>query len=107
MADVLAPEQCRKICSILKLQISKRIWIKAFIIGSRNFLVEDFQLPDLCFPCTGISNTLAEAARDSLMEELEEILAGGLGGTKLFLVHGDGGTEEDEEGGSQKGEAQE
>lgn len=24
-----------------------------------------------------------------------------------FLVHGDGGTEEDEEGGSQKGEAQE
>lgn len=52
------------------------------------------------------NNTLAEAARDSLMEELEEILAGGLGGTNL-LVHGDGGTEEDEEGGSQKGEAQE
>lgn len=42
-----------------------------------------------------------------VMEELEEILAGGLGGTNLFLVHGDGGTEEDEEGGSQKGEAQE
>lgn len=41
-----------------------------------------------------------------VMEELEEILAGGLSGTK-FLVHGDGGTEEDEEGGSQKGETQE
>ena len=41
------------------------------------------------------------------MEELEEILAGGLGGTNHFLVHGDGGTKEDEEGGSQKGEAQE
>ena len=52
-------------------------------------------------------NTPAEAARDSLMEELEEILAGGLGGTNHFLVHGDGRTEEDEEGGSQKGEAQE
>lgn len=45
-----------------------------------------------------------EDLRDSLNEELEEILAGGLVGT---LVHGDGGTEEDEEGGSQKGEAQE
>lgn len=44
---------------------------------------------------------------DSLIEELEEILAGGLSGTKLFLAHGDGGAEEDEEGGSQKGEAQE
>lgn len=53
------------------------------------------------------NDTLATAARDSLMEELEEILAGGLGGTNHFLVHGDGGTEEDEEGGSQKGEAQE
>lgn len=53
------------------------------------------------------NDILAEAARDSLMEELEEILAGGLGGTKLFLAHGDGGTEEDKEGGSQKGEAQE
>lgn len=53
------------------------------------------------------TDTSAEAARDSLMEELEEILAGGLSGTKLFLVHGDGGTEEDEEGGSQKGETQE
>ena len=41
------------------------------------------------------------------MEELEEILAGGLGGTNLFLAHSDGGPEEDEEGGSQKGEAQE
>lgn len=48
-----------------------------------------------------------EDLRDSLIEELEEILAGGLGGTNHFLVHGDGGTEEDEEGGSQKGEAQE
>lgn len=67
----------------------------------------DSRLPDLCFPRTGISNTLATSARDSLMEELEEILAGGLGGTNHFLVHGDGGTEEDEEGGSQKGEAQE
>lgn len=64
----------------------------------------DFRFPELRFPRTGISNTLATAARDSLMEELEEILAGGLVGT---LVHGDGGTEEDEEGGSQKGEAQE
>lgn len=66
----------------------------------------DFRFPELRFPHTGISNTLAEAARDSLMEELEEILAGSLSGTNL-LVHGDGGTEEDEEGGSQKGEAQE
>lgn len=41
------------------------------------------------------------------MEELEETLAGGLGGTNHFLVHGDGGTEEGEEGGSQKGDAQE
>lgn len=41
-----------------------------------------------------------------MIEELEEILAGGLRGTK-YLAHGDGGTEEDEEGGSQKGEAQE
>ena len=64
----------------------------------------DFRFPELCFPRTGISTTLAKAARDSLMEELEEILAGGLVGT---LVHGDGGAEEDEEGGSQKGEAQE
>ena len=38
------------------------------------------------------------------MGELEEILAGGLSGTKLFLVHGNGRAEE---GGSQKGEAQE
>lgn len=53
------------------------------------------------------NNTLAEAARDSLMEELEEILAGGLGGTNLFSVHSDGGAEEEEEGGSQKGETQE
>lgn len=53
------------------------------------------------------NNTLAKVARDSLMEELEEILAGGLGGTNLFSVHGDGGAEEGEEGGSQKGEAQE
>lgn len=43
---------------------------------------------------------------DPFIEELEEILAGGLSGTNL-LVHGDGGTEEDEEGGSQKGETQE
>lgn len=43
---------------------------------------------------------------DSFIEELEEILAGDLGGTNL-LVHSDGGPEEDEEGGSQKGEAQE
>lgn len=45
----------------------------------------DFRFPELRFPHTGISNTLAEAARDSLMEELEEILAGGLGGTNLFF----------------------
>ena len=31
------------------------------------------------------NDALAEAARDSLMDELEEILAGGLGGTKLFF----------------------
>lgn len=67
----------------------------------------DFRVPELRFPRTGISNRLAKSARDSLMEELEEILAGGPGGMKLFLVHGDGGAEEDEEGGSQKGEAQE
>ena len=48
-----------------------------------------------------------EDLRDSLIEDLEEILAGGPGGTNHFLVHGDGGTEEDKEGGSQKGEAQE
>ena len=54
-----------------------------------------------------MSNVFAEAARDSVIEELEEILAGGLGGTNFFLAHGDGGTEEDEEGGSQKGETQE
>ena len=45
----------------------------------------DFRFPELRFPRTGISNVLAEAARDSLMEELEEILAGGLGGTKHFF----------------------
>lgn len=67
----------------------------------------DSRFLELRFPRTGISNALAEAARDSLMEELEEILAGSLGGTNFFLAHGDGGTEEDEEGGSQKGEAQE
>lgn len=67
----------------------------------------DFRFPDLRFPRTGISNTLATVARDSFIEELEEILAGGLGGTNHFLVHGDGGPEEGEEGGSQKGDAQE
>jgi len=36
----------------------------------------DFRILELRFPRTGISNVLAEAARDSLMEELEEILAG-------------------------------
>lgn len=66
----------------------------------------DFRFPELCFPRTGISTTLAKEVRDSLIEELEEILAGGLRGTK-YLVHGDGGTEEDEEGGGQKGETQE
>ena len=45
----------------------------------------DFRFPKLRFPRTGISNVLAEAARDSLMEELEEILAGGLSGTNLFF----------------------
>lgn len=67
----------------------------------------DFRFPELRFPRTGISNIIAKAARDSLMEELEEILAGGVGGTNHFLVHGDGGAEEGEEGGSQKGDAQE
>lgn len=67
----------------------------------------DFRVLELRFPHTGISNSLVEAARDSLMEELEEIFAGGLGGTNHFLVHGDGGAEEDEEGGSQKDETQE
>lgn len=67
----------------------------------------DFRFPELRFPHTGISTTLAKAARDSFIEELEETLAGGLGGTNHFLVHSDGGSEEDEEGGSQKGEAQE
>lgn len=36
------------------------------------------------------------------MEELEEILAGGLGGTNLFLAQVDGGTEQDAESGSQE-----
>lgn len=45
----------------------------------------DSRFPELRFPRTGISNVLAEAAMDSLMEELEEILAGGLGGTKHFF----------------------
>lgn len=36
----------------------------------------DSRFPELRFPRTGISNVLAEAARDSLTEELEEILAG-------------------------------
>ena len=45
----------------------------------------DSWFPELRFPRTGISNVLAEAARDSLMDELEEILAGGLGGTNLFF----------------------
>lgn len=40
------------------------------------------------------------AARDSFIEELEEILAGHLIETNLFLVHGDGGTEQDAESGS-------
>lgn len=31
----------------------------------------------------------------------------GSGRNEFFLAHGDGGTEEDEEGGSQKGETQE
>lgn len=53
------------------------------------------------------NDTFAEAARDSLMEELEEILAGAWAERNIFLVHGDGRTEEDEEGGSQKGETQE
>ena len=53
------------------------------------------------------NNTLAKVAMDSFIEELEEILAGGLGGTNHFLAHGDGGTEEGEEGGSQKGDAKE
>lgn len=48
------------------------------------------------------NNTLANAARDSLIEELEEILAGGLSGTNLFLVHGDGGAEQDAESGNQE-----
>lgn len=50
----------------------------------------DFWFQELRFAHTGISNTLA----------------GGLSGTNL-LVHSDGGPEEDEEGGSQKGETQE
>lgn len=39
------------------------------------------------------TDTSVKAARDSLMGELEEILAGGLSGTKLFLVHGNGRAE--------------
>lgn len=45
----------------------------------------DFRFPELRFLYTGISNTLAKVARDSFIEELEEILAGGLGGTNLFF----------------------
>lgn len=48
-----------------------------------------------------------EDLRDSLIEELEEILAGHLGEPNHFLVYGNGRTEQDAEGGSQKGEAQE
>lgn len=62
----------------------------------------DFRFPELRFPHTGISNTLAEAARDSLIEELEEILAGHPIETNLFLVHGNGRTEQDAESGSQE-----
>lgn len=52
-------------------------------------------------PCGGVRRTEVEVS------ERNDTLAGGLGGTNHFLVHGDGGTKEDEEGGSQKGEAQE
>lgn len=52
-------------------------------------------------PCGGVRRTEVEVS------ERNDTLAGGPGGMKLFLVHGDGGAEEDEEGGSQKGEAQE
>lgn len=48
------------------------------------------------------NNTLANAARDSFIEELEEILAGHLIETNLFLVHGDGGAEQDAESGNQE-----
>lgn len=48
-----------------------------------------------------------EDLRDSFIEELEEILARGLGGTNLFLAHGDGGAEQDAEGGSQEYDADE
>lgn len=48
------------------------------------------------------NNTLANATRDSFIEELEEILAGHPIETNLFLVHGDGGAEQDAENGSQE-----
>lgn len=64
-------------------------------------MISGFRICDFCAPEYPIPS------QRRVMEELEEILAGGLGGTNHFLVHGDGGTEEDEEGGSQKGEAQE
>lgn len=43
-----------------------------------------------------------EDLRDSLIEELEEILAGHPRETNLLLVHGDGGAEQDAESGSQE-----
>lgn len=46
------------------------------------------------------------AIKDGKVWKRNNTLAGGLGGTNFFLAHGDGGNEEDEEGGSQKGEAQ-
>lgn len=48
------------------------------------------------------NNTLAKAARDSFIEELEEILAGHPIETNLFLVHGNGGAEQDAKSGSQE-----
>lgn len=59
--------------------------LRASILLQSEYGFRDFRFPELRFPHTGISNVLAEAARDSLMEELEEILAGGLGGTNLFF----------------------
>lgn len=61
----------------------------------------DFRFPELRFPYTGISNTLA-AARDSFLEELEEILAGDPAKPKPFLFHGNGRTEQDVESGNQE-----
>lgn len=67
----------------------------------------DFRFPDLRFPCTGISNTLQRRRGIPSLKSWKKSSPGAWAERTYFLVHGDGGTEEGEEGGSQKGDAQE